>query len=306
MLDDLDAHVTRVVEQYEQDGPAALAPDLVSQRQLIQPLLQAWHRAHHRDRLFRAAARMSGQLSYMAINLGHFDSARAYGLEAFSLADHVNDDELRAWVRGTQSLTEYYAASYGQALELARDGRCYAGGGQQAVRLAVNGEARALGKLGERSAVDRAIGEAYDLLDAFPRQAGMTPCISFGLYSEARTAANAATARLALAQPVEALAYAGRALEVVDASPSMWSRALVRLDMAAAVTSTSRPDLEHAAALMREAMTAANTHRIESIRQRTISTAQDLSAWSAEPVVSELPDEFTHWLANGSPNHDTT
>ena len=102
----------------------------------------------------------------------------------------------------------------------------------------------------------------------------MTPCISFGLYSEARTAANAATARLALAQPAEALAYAGRALEVVDGSPSVWSRALVRLDMAAAVTSTSRPDLEHAAALMREAMAAANTHRIESIRQRTVSTAR--------------------------------
>ena len=130
-------YITGVVEQYEQCGPGALAPNLVSERQLIQPLLQgSLHRAHHRDRLFRIAARMSGQLSYMATNLGQFDSARAYGVEAFTLADHVNDDELRAWVRGTQSLAEYYVGSYDQALELARDGRRYAGHGRQAVRLA--------------------------------------------------------------------------------------------------------------------------------------------------------------------------
>jgi len=44
--------------------------------------------------------------------------------------------------------------------------------GPQAVRLAVNGEARAYGRLGDRRAVEVAVGEAYDLLAGFAPEPG--------------------------------------------------------------------------------------------------------------------------------------
>ncbi|GAA2342086.1 hypothetical protein GCM10010170_025980 [Dactylosporangium salmoneum] len=83
---------------------------------------------------------------------------------------------------------EYYAGRYPLALALAPDGRRHAGRGPQAVRLAVNGEARALGKLGRCRAAERAIAEAYAVLDRLPPEPDMTPCNSFGLYSAARAA----------------------------------------------------------------------------------------------------------------------
>ena len=59
-----------------------------------------------------------------------------------------------------QSFCEYYAGRYDDALSLAADGLGCARGGPQSVRLAINGMARALGKLGDTEGVYRAVGEA--------------------------------------------------------------------------------------------------------------------------------------------------
>ncbi|SRR6266550_4901614 len=183
LLDALDLFVDDVVDRYEAEGPATLAPDVVRQRRWLQALLLNCPPSKQGERLVQITGRLSAQLAYMAVNLGKFHSARAYGIEAFELADQVGDDDLRAWVRGTQSFTEYYTGHYDRALELAFDGLRHAGNGPQAVRLLINGEARALGKL--QRPVDKAVGRAYELLTGFPAEPGMTPCNSFGLYSEA-------------------------------------------------------------------------------------------------------------------------
>ncbi len=94
----------------------------------------------------------------------------------------------------------------------------------------------------------------------------MTPCISFGIYSEARTTSNAATAYLALRQTKQVLSYAERAREIVDASPSQWSYALIRLDMAMALLNAEQPEPEGASALGAEALNAVRHQRIESIQ----------------------------------------
>lgn len=309
MLDVLELYVADVVDRYEEEGPAVLAPDVVRQRQWVEPFLHHWVKPRHHERLVKVAGQLSGQLSYMAINLGRFSSARAYGIEAFELANGIEDDELRAWTRGTQSLAEFYAGRYKTALELAEDGRRYAGSGRQAVRLAVNGQARALGHLGGtegRRAVDKAVGEAYELLGTFPPAPGMTPCISFGVYSEARVASNAATAYLPLAWgTAKVLEHAARASEIVDASPSLWSKALVRLDMATALIKAERPDIERAAVLAREAMTISSGNRIESIKQRTRSLVAEMAPWSAEPAIAAIIDEADVWLSEEPPADDT-
>ncbi|HEV7899970.1 MAG TPA: helix-turn-helix domain-containing protein [Planosporangium sp.] len=297
LLNTLDLYVTDVVERYEAQGPAVLAPDVVRQRRWVHQLLVTCPPSKRGERVVKVAGRLSAQLAYMAVNLGRFRSARAYGIEAFELADQVDDGELKAWVRGTQSLTEYYAGHYDRALELAKDGRRYAGSGPQAVRLIINGEARALGKLNQP--VDEAVDRAYELLTTFPPEPGMTPCISFGLYSEARVASNAATAYLALAKTSQVLEHANRAFQVVDTSPSTWSRALVRLDAASALAQGEHPDLERAVSLCLEAMAVSHHHRIESIKQRTRDFIRQLQPSSDIALVADFVAEAQAWLSEG-------
>lgn len=222
LLADLEQLVVSVVDRYEAEGPLTLAPETVQARQLVGQLLAGNQRLHQRAGLFELAGKLSGQLSYMAINLGNFDAARAYGAEAFDLARFIGNDELSAWVRGTQSLAAYYTGDYRQSLALAWDGQRCAKNGIQAVRLAVNGEARALGKLRDQRGTTDAVTRAYRLLEQFPPAAGMTPCISFGIYSEARTASNAATAYLSIADTKQVLyriCYANRRCIILEMEP---------------------------------------------------------------------------------------
>jgi hypothetical protein len=130
----------------------------------------------------------------------------------------------------------------------------------------VNGEARALGKLHDRRGAADGVARAYRVLERFAQAGGMTPGILFGIYSEARTASNAATAYLALGQTEQVLDYAERAREIVDASPSPWSYALIRLDMAMALLNPEHPEPEGASALGAQVVAAVRYLRIESIQ----------------------------------------
>jgi transcriptional regulator with XRE-family HTH domain len=297
-LEILDLCVEDVVERYESEGPGKLAPLVVQQRRRLQNLLSEATDPELIKTATRIAAQLSGQLCYMGVNLGIFGSAKAYGIEAFALADRIGDSDLKAWIRGTQSFAAFYSGNYRQALMFADDGRRYAGTGPQAVRLAINGQARALGKLGERTLVDRRVGESFEMLGDLPIEFGMSPCISFGTYSEARVASNAATAYLPLGAAKQALEYANLAAAIADGSPSKWSQALVRIDMATACLQQQPLDIEQAILLGREAMSIATYCRIESISQRLRALAFGLQPWSNLRIVADFLEEVAAW-ANG-------
>ncbi|ROO51174.1 hypothetical protein EDC02_6042 [Micromonospora sp. Llam0] len=299
LLDTLDLYVSDVVGRYEEEGPLTLAADVVRQRRWVQSLIPLRMQPRYSARLLAIAGQLSGLLSYMSVNLGRFSSARAYGIEAFQLADYAEDRELKAWVRGTQSFTEFYDGQYRKALAYAVDGRRFAGRGAQTVRLAVNGEARAHAKLGQTQEAEQAIGTAYEVLSDLSPEPGMSSCVSFGLYSEARVASNAATAYLALGHTEQVLHLAGRAVTIVDSSPSVWSQALVRLDLATALVDGDRPDVGQAADVARQAMRACQDNQIESIRQRTRDLATAIKVNFDDPCAESFVDEAHAWLDEG-------
>jgi transcriptional regulator with XRE-family HTH domain len=296
LVAELEQFLLDLPDRYETAGPLILAPEVVDARRLVHRLLKGNQRLKQRAQLFELAGRLSGLLSYMAVNLGNFNTAQAYGAEAFELARFIEHDELTTWVRGTQSFAAYYTGNYKRSLILAQDGQRYAKDSLQAVRLVINGEARALGKLQDRRGADEAVTRAYRLLERFPPAAGMTPCISFGIYSEARTASNAATAYLALKQTKQVLGYAERAREIVDTSSSQWSYALIRLDIAMALLSAEQPEPEGASALGAEALNAVRYQRIESIQQRTRELAIALRPWRHLPTVADFLADVSGWL----------
>jgi len=291
-LDGLRIYVDDVADRYELEGPTSLAPEILRQRMRAQELLFDCPPSKRGLQLMNFAARMSALLSYMAVNLGQFGPAQAYATEAFQLADETDDDDLKAWVRGTQSLAAYYMKRYDRSAEYARDGLRYANDGPQAVRLLVNGEARALAKLGETVAAQAAVSRSYQLLERLSPAPGMSGCISFGLYSEARVASNAATAFLSMSKTTEALAHAEHVQAVVDESNSTWSRALVRLDAATARLNGKSPDLDRAVLLVREVRDLTLTHDIESIKQRTVTCLDAMRPWGDAAAVKDQLDEM--------------
>ncbi|ONH51356.1 hypothetical protein CcI49_36025 [Frankia sp. CcI49] len=298
-LDYLDVFIEDCVASYEARGPGHLMPVVVRQRKGVQTLVEGWQTSRDRVRLLRAAGRLSGLAGYMAVNLGDFPLARAYCVEAFTLAVAVEDSDLAAWVRGTESLCAYYAGDYRLALERAREGQTHAAGGPQATRLAVNGEARALGQLGDRDGVREAVGRAFDLAADTELPEGMSPCISFGAYSLARIAANAATAHVGTGETALVQSYAQTASGMPGADRSRWSDVLITLDVATALTAGADPDPEHSAALGVEALTRAGAAPIESIRQRGQELARRTAPWRILPAVAELA-EVTQTLPRGA------
>jgi transcriptional regulator with XRE-family HTH domain len=291
-LDGLDSFVLDVVNRYELEGPRQLAPEVLRQRLHVQQLILTSPPSRRGLRLMRTAGQLSAQLAYMAVNFGQFGPAGAYASEAFHLADEAGADDLKAWVRGTQSFGAYFRKRYDEALYFAQDGLRYAGNGVQAVRLGINGEARALAHLRRRNESEQAMSRAYSLLEEFSPDDGMSSCISFDLYSEARVVSNAATAFLALGRTEESLRQVNRVIEVVDRSNSTWSKALVRLDAATAEAQADERDLDRAVQLVREVRALTETDAAESIKQRTAACLDTLRPWKEARIVSELLDEI--------------
>jgi len=296
VLAELDALVSAIPIEYEATGPGALAPRVLTQRRRVHDLLKGRQPPRQRGRLYEIAGQLSGALGYMAVNAGRFELARAYCQEALHVAELLDDRSLAAWVRGSQSLCEYYAGDYQAALDLAREGRRLARGTADEIRLAVNGEARALGRLGDRPGVDRAVGEAFALAERYSLPPGMSPCMSFEPYSSARIAANAATAYVSLGKPDRVREYADMAAEVADHSDSTWSRCLVRLDLATAMLLAPTPDPEQAATLGIEAVTGAAGNPIESIRRRSSELVAHAQPWRRLGSINHLV-EATRVLA---------
>ncbi|MEU1958784.1 hypothetical protein [Nocardia sp. NPDC019255] len=268
-LDILTLAVDNVVHRYEFEGPRRLAPEAIAARHQVEVMLgQRRHPAQLRA-LYSIAGRLSGVLGYMAVNRGRFGHARMYCREAFAIGQLLGDTDLQAWVKGTESFCAYYQGDYAAAVRAAYEGLDLADGGPQSVRLYSNGLARALGKVGDSAGVAGAIDAATTTAAALDTGPGLTPALTFAPYGQARLMANAATAFLSAGEYQRCLEYGQQVEDRVAESDSVWSRSLVRLDMAAAMLGAGRRrDVERAAQLGVEALDASSDRPIRSVWQR--------------------------------------
>lgn len=76
---------------------------------------------------YMAVGRASGVIAYAALDLGDPHSAAIHSAAVWRIADFADNDELRAWSRGTQSLVARYNEEYTKARLLAEDGIRYSG-----------------------------------------------------------------------------------------------------------------------------------------------------------------------------------
>jgi transcriptional regulator with XRE-family HTH domain len=292
VLDLFERVVHDAIGRYETVGPAALAPELIAQRRHVHGLLDAQQRLVQRERLIATAALLSGLLAATALDLGRIATARAYGAEAFHAADMLPPtSDLRAWVRGTQSLIEYYAGDFAGSLALARDGqRLAARSSPQRIRLAVNGEARAAGKLGDHRGVDEAVDRAHALLSEQPPAPAVSASLSLTSYCAARTDGNAATAYLSVGRMDKVEQLAGRAVDMFAALGHTGPLAMTRLDLAVAALRGNHPDPERGAQLVLAALELPGISSFQPVIERAATTLPELRRWPKMAAVSEAID----------------
>ncbi len=296
VIDVIDVALADVLGRYELEGPVRLAPEVRSLRQEVNSLLEQCHQPVQLQRLYRLDGQLAGALGYMAVNRGRFHAANMYSREALRIAEFIRDVELQAWVKGTQSFCAYYQEEYTTAVGLAEEGIRLVGDTAQAIRLYTNGLARALGKIGDAKGVERAVEAAMSIASSVETPPGLTPALSFQPYSEARLEANAATAYLSAGDYEQTLTYGQQVEAHVNASDSVWSRSLVRLDVATALVRQPDRDVEHAMDLGVEALNASQDRPIRSVWQRAHDLADVVTMVDVRKA-KDYADELREWSA---------
>ncbi|MFI9331957.1 helix-turn-helix domain-containing protein [Kitasatospora sp. NPDC052868] len=165
--DDLGADVADLATAYLASPPGPMLHDAHTVRQEVLARLQTrHHRPAERTELYRAAGHLSGILAYAALDLGHAGIAADHAQAAWRCADFAGDDELRVWVRGTQSLIARFRSDYAAALEFITDGLRYAapGRGTGLARL-LCGQAQCLANLHDSAGANAALNAAEDARD---------------------------------------------------------------------------------------------------------------------------------------------
>ncbi len=289
IIDQLQHNTLASIAQYETLDPSSLIPGLVKQRRWVDALLAECSHPNQRHQLFEIASETSGLLGYIAVGHEDFGLARAYCLESFQLGDFAQDPNLMAWARGMQSFCEYYAGRYGEAVRSAQDGLRHAQSGPQSVRLMINGVARAMGKLGDADGVHRAVEQAYELMSRNHAPENVPSSVSLGSYSSAQVAGNAATAYVSLGMPDRVEHYVRLALPDMSDSNSPWGRALVMIDLARSHVLSDAADLDHAAALMIDALDAPTGKPLMQVRRRASEFVHDAAArWGELPQLAAV------------------
>lgn len=304
-----DTSIRSIIDRYEASGPQQLAGEARMLRTTLHTLIAGQQPSGVRMRLFLLAAQTSGLLAYMAVNANKpFQFADAYCTEAEELAQAATGPDkpvdprvldLKMWVAGTRSLALYYNQRYDEAHAAAEAGVELGRENPQAIRLLINGSARALARVNDRRRAEAAIGRAIELSDRQPHlPTGITACIDFVPYSPARTLANAITARLSLTDYDRVHAHAEEIDELIENSDSDWSRALVRLDVATALLQQDSPELERAMLLGGRALHAGATAPIRSVWQRANELyVRAAERWRGEPDVGDYAEKLRTWRA---------
>jgi tetratricopeptide (TPR) repeat protein len=295
-LDAVEVEITRIVDEYEYTGPAVMGPRALELQSRVSSWLGASLRQRERVDVCRYAAQLAGLLGYMAVNVGRFRLADAYCGQGLYLADEAGDLDLQLWMRGTQAHCAYYEGNWDLAVSIARAGHTMAPNNPQAIRLLVNGEARSQAKLGRADLAERAVGKAMDLLD---RQqdapSHLTPCIAFDSYGYPRLAGNAATAHVAAGDADRVLALTNDLDNEVESLDSVWSRALVGLDVAATLLAAQSPEVDEAMRLGQRAISVCSSRPIRSVWQRSVELKRLAEPWADHPSVLEYREAHRSW-----------
>ncbi|WP_327149201.1 helix-turn-helix domain-containing protein [Nocardia sp. NBC_01329] len=268
-LDQLDADVTRIANDYVHTPPMPMMVEMLRVRRRVYRLLEGHQRPSDAGHLYLLAGSLSGLLANASTDLGYLDAAGEQIRAAWAYAEISGHNGLRAWARGMHALIEYWSGRPHRALQLAQNGQQYADSATAAVRLH-NIEARIWSKIGSTADTERCIGRAADAgsaggADSLHDEVGGV----FG-FSDAKASyyAGATYIHLGMAEP--ALVATERTIELYRTGParqrSYGAESLARVDSAAAHLING--SLDGAAAALQPVLALAEDKRIAQLEER--------------------------------------
>ncbi|WP_227997502.1 XRE family transcriptional regulator [Nocardia australiensis] len=268
-LDQLDADVTRIANDYVHIPPAPMMVEMLRVRRRVYRLLEGHQRPVDTSHLYLLAGSLSGLLANASTDLGYLDAAGEQARAAWAYAELCGHNGLRAWTRGMHALIEYWSDRPRRAVLLAQSGQEFADSATAKVRL-LNIEARIWSSLGTADETERCIRSAdvarQNLAtDSLHDQVGGV----FG-FNDAKASYYSGATYIHLGQAAPALAATQRTIELYSNGPSeqrsYGAESLARVDNAAAHLING--SLEGAAEALHPVLALAEDKRIAQLEER--------------------------------------
>jgi transcriptional regulator with XRE-family HTH domain len=292
LVTDFDRATDRLALDYLSSPGATLIAELSNARRAAMAALRSRRlRNHHQVRYLTSdVGYLSGILAYAALDDGHPGAALAHTDAAWQAAQLVDSDQLRAWVRGTQSLILRFLQRYPEALDHAQDGLRYATVGTARSRL-LAGVGQCQANMGNAGATRLALAQART---AFDEQRGTDELSGVFTFSRAKLLYYSGSSLIWLdggADARQAREQAHTAIELwKDAGPerSVADEALAHVY--AATGSLQVRDLEAAAADLDPILSMPSGRRVSWIVKRMdrITAMLDAPPYTADSVALDL------------------
>lgn len=213
-LNQLEHDIFELARAYIGVPAADIFPDLTRHRDRVYGLLgRHVHPAQARE-LYLLAGQACGLLASASMELGCLAAATAQARAAWTYAEIIDHNGLRAWVRGTQALIAFWSGDPRETVRLAESGRDHVSSGTGFVRLC-NIESRGWAYLGNRTETVRVITMGHRARDRAASRDELHDVIGgeFG-FDDARQAFCNAGAYVQLGQPNLVLQAAERAIRL--------------------------------------------------------------------------------------------
>lgn len=290
VVSDLGAHTqTLACEYLALDGPQ-LITDVKQVRSRAMRLMRRLRKPDQLRDVVAFTGYLSGIMAYAALDAGSPKSAVANAQAAWAAADAVKSDQLRGWVRGTQSLIARFAGDYDQALDYAVDGLRYHPTGTASARL-LCGIGQCHANRGEALAARRALNQAAE---AHGNQRGHDEMPGVFGFSQAKLAYYSGSSLIWL----NGGADARRARDEAHTAIRLWKKAGVERSVGdealahvyAATASLQLRDLEAAAVDLEPILGLPPEQRISWIKKRMDRIAGMLSEppYNTDPTAADL------------------
>ncbi|WP_416901633.1 helix-turn-helix domain-containing protein [Micromonospora echinospora] len=160
LLPEIDQGARSLAVDYLAKPPGPMLQAAVELRsEVIRRLRQHHYRPHELADMYVMLGRIQGVLAYAALDLGDADGAMVHANAAWTCAERASDNELRAWVRGTQSLIARFNTDYNSALTYVLDGLSWPTTGTGRLRL-LCGLAQCRANLGDSNGANAALDQA--------------------------------------------------------------------------------------------------------------------------------------------------
>ncbi|MEU1547299.1 XRE family transcriptional regulator [Nocardia sp. NPDC005745] len=278
-LEQLDADVVRIANDYVRIPPVPMMVDMVRVRRRVYRLLEGHQRPSDTGHLYLLAGTLSGLLANASTDLGYYDAAGEQIRAAWAYAELCGHNGLRAWTRGMHALIEYWSQRPRRAVQLAQSGQEFAESATAQVRL-LNIEARIWSALGSAADTDRCVRAADDA-----REIAATDTLHdevggvFG-FNDAKANYYAGATYIHLGQAERALGATQRAIELYSNGPSeqrsYGAEALARVDCAAAHLING--SLDGAAEALQPVLGLEEDKRIAQLEERLTDMRRGIAA----------------------------